>query len=34
MLDEHKQVAEIFLDYNVVVPDVPEAEVNWKYGLE
>ena len=34
LLDEHKQVSEIFLDYNVIVPEVPEAEVNWKYGLE
>ena len=34
LLDEHKQAAEIFLDYNVKVPEVPEAEVSWKYGLE
>ena len=22
------------MDYNVIVPELPEAEVNWKYGLE
>jgi hypothetical protein len=34
LLDDHKQIQEIFLDYTVEVPAVPEAQVNWKYGLE
>ena len=34
LIDEKKQVSEIFLDYNVVVPELPSAEVNWKYELK
>lgn len=34
LLDEHKQVEEIFLDYNVQVPALPAPEVNWSFGLE
>jgi hypothetical protein len=34
LLDEHKLFSDIFLDYNVVVPALPAAECNWKFGLE
>ena len=34
LLDEKKSAEEIFLDYNVILPELPEAEVNWKYGLK
>lgn len=34
LIDESKQAHEIFLDYNVEVPMMPEPEVNWKYGLK
>jgi len=32
LLDEHKMFSDIFLDYNVVVPALPVAEANWKFG--
>lgn len=32
LIDDHKQSEEIFMDYNVVVPDLPQPQVNWKYG--
>ena len=32
LLDETKQVSEIFLNYSVA-PALPEFEVNWRYGL-
>jgi hypothetical protein len=32
-LDEKKLDSEIFLDYKVVVPALPKAEINWPYGL-
>lgn len=34
LLDEHKLFSDIFLDYNVVIPALPETETNWKYGPE
>jgi hypothetical protein len=33
LLDENKLDSEIFLDYKVVIPALPKAEVNWVYGL-
>ena len=34
LLDEHKLFSDIFLDYNVAIPALPQAETNWKYGSE
>lgn len=34
LLDESKQIHEIFMDYNVDLPKMPESEVNWMYGLK
>jgi hypothetical protein len=34
LIDETKQVAEIQLDYNIVVPELPATETNWKYELK
>lgn len=33
LLDEEKLFSDIFLDYEVVLPALPQAEVNWKFGL-
>jgi hypothetical protein len=33
LIDTDKQVSEIALDYNLVVPELPQSEANWKYGL-
>lgn len=34
MLDESKSASDIFLDYNVQIPPLPKAEINWCYGLK
>lgn len=34
LLDEHKLFSDIFLDYNVLIPALPAAEFNWKFGPE
>jgi hypothetical protein len=31
-LDEKKLFSEIFLEYNHPIPNLPEAETNWKFG--
>lgn len=33
MLDVQKQASAYFLDYNLVVPALPAAKIEWKYGL-
>ena len=33
LLDDTKQIHEIFLDYSVNLPVIPEHEINWKYQL-
>lgn len=33
LVDDSKQVSEIVLAYVPVLPELPAAEVNWKYGL-
>ena len=34
LLDHSKQVSEIVLPYSLEVPELPAAEVNWKYELK
>ena len=34
LLDDSKQIHEIFIDYNASLPMIPEHEINWKYQLE
>ena len=34
LADSKKHISQHVLDYNVVVPALPEPETNWKYGLE
>ena len=34
ILDETKQAHEIPISYDVVLPVMPEHEINWKYGLD
>jgi hypothetical protein len=34
LLDAQKSASDIFLDYNLKVPPLPKAEINWCYGLE
>ena len=34
ILDETKQAHEIPISYDVVMPVMPEHEINWKYGLD
>ncbi len=33
MIDDKKQISQHTLDYNVVIPPLPESETNWQYGL-
>ena len=33
LLDAQKSASDIYLDYNLVAPPLPQAEVNWCYGL-
>jgi hypothetical protein len=33
-LDAQKSASDIFLDYNIKVPTLPKAEINWCYGCE
>jgi hypothetical protein len=33
LLNEEKLFSDIFLDYHVEIPPLPQAEVNWKFGL-
>ena len=33
LLNAQKSASDIFLDYNIKVPPLPKAEVNWCYGL-
>lgn len=32
LLNEEKLFSEIFLEYNHPIPNLPEAETNWKFG--
>ena len=34
LLDAQKSASDIFLDYNIKVPPLPKAEINWCYGLK
>lgn len=34
LLDEHKLFSDITLNYNVAIPPLPAAEVNWKFGMD
>lgn len=34
LLDAQKSASDIFLDYNLKVPPLPKAQVNWCYGVE
>jgi hypothetical protein len=34
LLDAQKSASDIYLDYNLVAPPLPQAEVNWCYGLD
>ena len=34
LLDESKLFSDIFLDYNVKVPPLPQPECSWKFGVE
>lgn len=33
LLDAQKSASDIFLDYNLKVPPLPKAEINWVYGI-
>ena len=32
-MDAQKSASDIFLDYNLKIPPLPKAEINWCYGL-
>ena len=34
LLDAQKSAADIFLNYNLVAPPLPKAEINWCYGVD
>lgn len=34
LADPNKNICNYFLDYNSVIPPLPESETNWKYGME
>ena len=34
LLDAQKSASDIFLDYNLKVPPLPKAQINWCYGVE
>jgi len=34
IVDPQKQASAYFLDYNMIVPALPVAKVEWKYGLK
>jgi hypothetical protein len=33
LVDVQKSASAYFLDYNMVIPPLPEAKIHWKYGL-
>jgi hypothetical protein len=33
LLDAQKSASDIFLDYNIKIPPLPKAQVNWCYGI-
>lgn len=33
LIDDKKHISQHSLDYNVVIPPLPEPEINWQYGL-
>jgi hypothetical protein len=33
-LDAQKSASDIFLDYNIKIPALPKAQVNWCYGVD
>lgn len=34
MIDPKKHISNFTLDYNIKLPDLPQPETNWKYGLD
>jgi hypothetical protein len=34
LLNEHKLFSDIFLDYNLAIPALPEPQCNWKFGFD
>lgn len=34
LVDPQKQASAFFLDYNLVIPALPAAKSEWKYGLK
>ena len=33
LVDVQKSASAYFLDYNMVIPPIPEAKIHWGYGL-
>lgn len=32
--DAQKSASDIFLDFEIMIPELPKAQVNWKYGIK